>query len=419
MSRPVSATVNELRKPPSSFIATFSVAGGAWPRTPEIRTRSGADLVDLDRVEAGGHVRAEVFGTGDLVEHLRRDRPHVHRSPGAVVLADDRRAVGRHLRPREAETGPAADLVAPLDLVEERVVAARRLRAALDHVAGHHAAGELVEVGPLPAVMPGRRPAGDRGVGDPSGDHDVRAPVERLDDPEAPEVRIRRQEPVRITEILVCDKISETRSSDFLSQTWIDGLGGEGAEGVGGEEVGEAGHQVVAVDVGDDREQAEAGGDLLRSPSAQPPGSSPPALDTTLIPRSRHVPITCSIWSTNVRANPASGALRPDPAEDEHRQLGQPVAGEHVDRTALAPSRAHRSAGHRRTPNSWRCGSDRDPMRPAGSMTASSRRRFADGTVVGAIVSPRRAPAPRAGLPCRPGRRRRTGPRRRPNRTGR
>ena len=40
MSRPVRARANELRYPPSWFIATFRVGGGAWPLVPEMRTRS-------------------------------------------------------------------------------------------------------------------------------------------------------------------------------------------------------------------------------------------------------------------------------------------------------------------------------------------------------------------------------------------
>ena len=43
--------------------------------------------------------------------------------------------------------------------------------------------------------------------------------------------------------------------------------------------------------------------------SAQPDGLSPPALLTTLMPRSTHVPSTCSIWVRNVVAYPPS-ALR-------------------------------------------------------------------------------------------------------------
>jgi hypothetical protein len=47
--------------------------------------------------------------------------------------------------------------------------------------------------------------------------------------------------------------------------------------------------------------QAELARDLATAPRSRP-GSSPPAFVTTLIPRSRQVPITCSICVTNVRA---------------------------------------------------------------------------------------------------------------------
>ena len=93
------------------------------------------------------------------------------------------------------------------------------------------------------------------------------------------------------------------------------GVGGQHlavAERLAGVEVGEVvargaqlaqpGQQVVALDVGDRRRQPELVGDLVRPPRRSPAGSSPPALDTTLIPRSRQVPITCSIWVTKVRA---------------------------------------------------------------------------------------------------------------------
>ena len=117
MSSPVSATVNELRYPPSSFVATFSVDGGACPRTPADAHPVRSHLFEFDRVEARRHVGAEVLVAGDLVEQLRRDGPDGDRSPGAVVLADHRRAVGRHLSPRESEAGAPADLVAAVDLV--------------------------------------------------------------------------------------------------------------------------------------------------------------------------------------------------------------------------------------------------------------------------------------------------------------
>ena len=43
--------------------------------------------------------------------------------------------------------------------------------------------------------------------------------------------------------------------------------------------------------------------------SAHPSGSRPPALSTTLMLRSRQVPMPCSIWSTKVRATPRPGLL--------------------------------------------------------------------------------------------------------------
>ena len=63
------------------------------------------DLLDLDRVEAGGHVGAEVLGSADLVEQLRCHGLDVDHTAGAVVLADHARAVGGHLGPREPEPG--------------------------------------------------------------------------------------------------------------------------------------------------------------------------------------------------------------------------------------------------------------------------------------------------------------------------
>ena len=48
---------------------------------------------------------------------------------------------------------------------------------------------------------------------------------------------------------------------------------------------------------------------ISRTLAAQPDGFNPPALLTTLMPRSTHVPSTCSIWVRKVAAYPAS-ALR-------------------------------------------------------------------------------------------------------------
>ena len=53
------------------------------------------------------------------------------------------------------------------------------------------------------------------------------------------------------------------------------------------------------------------------------------------MPRSRHVAHHLFHLVDERAGEPRAGPLGPDPAEDQHRQLGQPVAGQHVDRAAL------------------------------------------------------------------------------------
>ena len=137
-----------------------------------------------DRVEAGGDVGAQVAGRIDLVEQLRGDRPHGDLAAGAVVLAYDRRAVGRDLGPREA--GP----VHALHFGEERVVAAGGLGAALDDVPGRHRAGQDVPVVDRPVVVPGGGTADHRRVGDSPGHHDVGAAAQGLGDSPAAQVGV-------------------------------------------------------------------------------------------------------------------------------------------------------------------------------------------------------------------------------------
>ena len=83
-----------------------------------------------------------------------------------------------------------------------------------------------------------------------------------------------------------------------------------------------------------------SGADRGRSASAasspaSPDGFSPPALLTILIPRSRQVPSTCSSCPSTERAYPTEGSFCRAFPQDEHRQLGQVVAGQDVDRAAL------------------------------------------------------------------------------------
>ena len=103
---------------------------------------------------------------------------------GAGVLGDDERAVLVHLGDGEAERPR------PVDLLEEAVVAAGGLRAALDDVAGGDGAREPVPVVARPAEAPRRRADHQRRVGDAPGDDDVGAARERLGDAPAAEVGV-------------------------------------------------------------------------------------------------------------------------------------------------------------------------------------------------------------------------------------
>jgi len=76
------------------------------------------------------------------------------------------------------------------DLVQEAVVAAGRLRAALDDVTGRDRAGQGVPVVVTPAVPPGGGPGDQARVGDPGADDDVRAGLQGRGDAPAAEVGV-------------------------------------------------------------------------------------------------------------------------------------------------------------------------------------------------------------------------------------
>jgi hypothetical protein len=139
-------------------------------------------------VQPGDHVRAEVIRGVDLVEQLRGDRLQRHRAPGARMLGHHRRPVGGDLRDREAGAKPPVG-----QLGEEAEVAAGDLRAALEQMAGHGRPGQSVEVVWRPAEVGDRRPDDQRGVGDPPGYHHLRAGGQTGRDTEPAEVRVRGQ----------------------------------------------------------------------------------------------------------------------------------------------------------------------------------------------------------------------------------
>ena len=69
-------------------------------------------------------------------------------------------------------------------------------------MADHHAGREAVPVVPRPPVLVHERGEEQRCVGDPSGDHDVGAGVEGLDDRTGAEVGVREQGVCRETELI-------------------------------------------------------------------------------------------------------------------------------------------------------------------------------------------------------------------------
>ncbi len=269
----------------------------------------GTVVGQLDRVELHDHVGVVVVDPLDLVEQLRGDGADRHEAAGARVLGDHRRPVGAHLGDREA---------APLDarnLSEERVVATGALGAALDDVAGDDGAREGIPVVTGPAEVRCRRAEDHRGVGDPTGDHDVGAPVERCCDAEPTEVGVGR---------------------DGLDAELVELLAGVevGQIDAGGPQIGEPGDQVVALDIADRRGEAEPGGERIDGLGAA--GGVEPAgvghhLDAAVETGAHHL---LHLGEEGL-GEAATRVLHEVLGEDQHGELGQPVAGEHVDRAAV------------------------------------------------------------------------------------
>ena len=221
--------------------------------------------------------------------------------------------VGCDVRPGKPEPGAATHLVATFDLGEERIVATGDLCAAFDEVPRDDAAGELIEVGALPAVMPCRRTAHDRGVRDATGDDDVGTAGQGVDDAETAQIGVRRQIRREVAEVVGA---------------------GERMHGTGAGQFDDARQQIVAVDVGDRRVQPELVGHVLDRLGAAVRVETARVrhhLDTPFEARAHHV-----FHLTDERSGvPGTGPLGTDAAENQHRELGQPIAGEHVDGATL------------------------------------------------------------------------------------
>ncbi len=232
----------------------------------------------------------QVGRRGDLVEQLRGDGADRDEPARPRVLGDHRRPVGLDLGDRGAGVAPVGDLV------EEGVVPAGGLRAALDDVARDDRARERVERVPLPAVPPRRRAHDQRRVGDAAGDDDVRARAQGLGDAPTSEVGVRRHR-----------------------------LAGHGRR-----DRVERAPQVVALDVRDPR----AGPELLER-RGEPGRVEPARVGDDLDAAGDAVGEDVAHLRQEGLRVPGVGVLGLGLREDEHRQLGEVVAAQDVDRPAV------------------------------------------------------------------------------------
>ena len=180
---------------------------------------------------------------------------------------------------------------------EPREVAAGRVGAALDDVTGGDRAGERVVVVRAPPEAPDAGADHDRRVGHPAGDHHVGPRGECPGDAEAAQVGVRGQRTLEA-------------------------------------ELAGAGGQVVAVDDADRRRQAQPGGRLAdalgqadRVEAAGVGHDAHPALE-----RVAQALLDLGDERAGVAERRVAQLVL---AQDQHGELGQVVAGDHVDRSAV------------------------------------------------------------------------------------
>ena len=148
-----------------------------------------AEVGERQRGEVGDDVGIEVARRiVHLVEQLLAHGVEGDHAAGLRRLRDDRRAIGLALSDRERDAQRVG--VGP---PRPRVVAARDLPAALEKVADDDTGGETVPVVPGPLVLVHERREEQRRVGDPTGDDDVRAGIERFDDRPSTEIGVGEQ----------------------------------------------------------------------------------------------------------------------------------------------------------------------------------------------------------------------------------
>ena len=225
------------------------------------------------------------------------------------MLADDRGAVLGHLGPGKAEVHGL------FQFGEERVVASGGLGPAFDHMPGDDCTGESVPVGSPPAVMPHRRAHDERSICDSAGDDDV-GPVIQCGGYAPPsEVRIRGDQSVdAIPEGLAgVEMLERLPGSDVLAHDR---------------------HQIVTGHRGDLRCESESICDL-RDGCGTPDRVEASGVRDDPDPALEHVSEYVGHLVDERATESAIRSARPHPRQDDHRELGEPIAGEHVDGTAV------------------------------------------------------------------------------------
>src|SRR6185437_9666122 len=217
-------------------------------------------------------------------------------------------AIGRDLGDRESRIAAAGDLG------REAVVAAGRLRAALDDVPGGDRSGQGVPVVVAPVVPPGGGPGDQARVGDPGADHHVGAGLERRGDAPAAEVGVGGDH-------------GQVRFGQRQPGVEVGKLVARPLE------VAEGRDQVVAGDPGDAGVQAQPGGELGdlcgQAPGVEAAGVGDD-LDAAVQAGAQDV-----FQLLEERGRVAQGGvLAAGLPQDQHGEFGQVVAGEHVDRAS-------------------------------------------------------------------------------------
>ncbi len=160
---------------------TSSNSRDAHPIRPHVFEPNGGEI--------GHAIRCiVVLRIAELVEQLLLDDIGMHAAAGSRMLGDDERTVGLGFHDGVSDIRQVRNIL-PIDLR----VAAGRLRAALDDVAGNSSRGKLVPIPLAPAEPMDHRGKRQRCIGAAPGDHHLRARRQSLREGKSADVRIRAQ----------------------------------------------------------------------------------------------------------------------------------------------------------------------------------------------------------------------------------